>query len=66
MFEHVAAQRIVRVYEEACLVEQRREPRRGGALGSPFLWLLSLAKQKKVACCRATPDEVGFELEDAR
>jgi hypothetical protein len=26
MFEHVAAKRIVRVYEEACLVEQRREP----------------------------------------
>jgi len=41
MFEHVAAQRIVRVYEEAWPVEQRREPRRGGGLGSPFLGLLS-------------------------
>ena len=37
MFEHVAAQRIVRVYEEARPFEQRREPRSGGAPGAPFL-----------------------------
>jgi hypothetical protein len=41
MFEHVTAQRVVRVYEEARLFEQRREPegRRtgGGFFGLPFL-----------------------------
>jgi hypothetical protein len=40
MFEHVDAQRIVRVCEEAWPVEQRREPRRGGGLGIAFFWLL--------------------------
>jgi hypothetical protein len=47
MFEHVAAQRIVRVYEEAWPVEQRREPRRGGGLGSPFLGSLSFGEAKE-------------------
>jgi hypothetical protein len=36
MFEHVAAQRIVRVYEEARPFEQRREPRSGGEPGRAF------------------------------
>jgi hypothetical protein len=37
MFEHVDAQRIVRVCEEAWLAEQRRESRGMAELGSPFL-----------------------------
>ncbi len=46
MFEHVDAQRIVRVYESACLAEQRREPE-GWRIGAAFLCLLSLAAQRK-------------------
>ncbi|OYY47257.1 MAG: hypothetical protein B7Y56_00425 [Gallionellales bacterium 35-53-114] len=47
MFEHVDAQRIVRVCEEAWPDEQRRESRRDGGLGSPFLWLLSFWRSKR-------------------
>jgi len=47
MFEHVDAQRIVRVYEEAWPVEQRRELRSSGAPGSPSFWLLFLRRSKK-------------------
>jgi len=47
MFEHVTAQRVVRVYEEARPFEQRKEPRSGGAPGSPFLWLLSFGEAKE-------------------
>ncbi|OYY45502.1 MAG: hypothetical protein B7Y56_06180 [Gallionellales bacterium 35-53-114] len=47
MFEHVDAQRIVRVYEEAWPGEQRREPRRGGGLGFAFFGLPFLAKQER-------------------
>jgi len=47
MFEHVDAKRIVRVYEEACLVEQRRELRSSGTPGSPSFGLLFLGEAKE-------------------
>ena len=66
MSEHVTAQRVVRVYyEEARMFEQRREPTKWAAhRGRLFFGYFLLAKQKKVACCRATPDGVDFEFED--
>jgi len=55
MFEHV-----VRVYEEACPVEQRREPRRGGGLGSRFLWLLSFGETKESNLLSGNPRRFWF------
>src|SRR5512135_724959 len=60
MFEHVTAQRVVRVYEEARLFEQRREPTQWAAHRGRLLWVTFLAKTRKVTGCRATPG--GFDL----
>ena len=59
MFEHVDAQRIVRVCEEAWLAEQRRESRRDGGTGVAFFLVTFFGEAKKVTSCRATPD--GFD-----
>ena len=55
MFEHVSAQRVVRVYEEARLFEQRREPTKWAAHRGRLLLVTFLGKTRKVTCCRATP-----------
>jgi hypothetical protein len=47
MFEHVAAQRIVRVYEEAWPVEQRRAPEGRQTGGAFFLVTFSWQDKKK-------------------
>ena len=47
LFEHVAAQRIVRVAQPRSLVSDRGNPRRGRQTGAAFLGLLSLAGQRK-------------------
>jgi hypothetical protein len=66
MFEHVTAQRVVRVYEEARLFEQRREPEGAARWGRLFFGYFLLAKQKKAACCRATPGGFEFDLANQR
>ena len=57
----MAAQRIVRVYEEARPFEQRREPaKRAANRGRLLLGYFFLAKQEEVTSCRATPDGFAF------
>jgi len=59
MFEHVAAQRIVRVYEPPGWLDKTKVPRRGGKEGALFFGYFRLCKQKKVTCRRATPGNLG-------
>jgi hypothetical protein len=58
MFEHVAAKRIVRVYEEARLFEQRREPE-GRRTGGGFFGLPFLPRQDNEVAARLTFRLVG-------
>jgi hypothetical protein len=47
MFEHVAAKRIVRVYEPPGWLAKSKEPRRGATAGCSFLWYLSFEQAKE-------------------
>ena len=50
-----------------CLFIPGLPPRSGGKPGSPSFWLFFLlAKQKKVACCRATPGGFVFDVQHER
>ena len=48
MFEHVDAQRIVRVYEEARPFEQRREPTKWAVNRGGVSWITFFGRTKKV------------------
>jgi len=63
LFEHVAAQRIVRVAQPRSFVTERGNPEGAVNRGRLLFGYFFLAKQEKVTCCRATPDGVGFEFE---
>ena len=60
MFEHVAAQRIVRVYEPPGWLDKTKVPRRGGKEGALLFGYLILGKQNKVTSCRAAPGDFEF------
>ena len=60
MFEHVAAQRIVRVAQPRSFVADRGYPAAAANRGRLFFGYLLLAKQKKVTSCRATPGGFVF------
>jgi hypothetical protein len=67
MFEHVAAQRIVRVYEGPGRSSNAGNCEAAAHWGRLFFGYFLLAKQKKVTGCRATPDgfDFGFEFENS-
>ena len=62
LFEHVDAQRIVRVAQPRSLVSDRGNPAGAVSLGRLFFGYFLLATQKKVTCWRATPGEVDFVI----
>ncbi|OHC83210.1 MAG: hypothetical protein A3J87_02780 [Sideroxydans sp. RIFOXYB12_FULL_59_6] len=66
LFEHVAAQRIVRVAQPRSFVTERGNPEGAVNRGRLLFGYFFLAKQEKVICCRATPDDVDFVFEVMR
>ena len=60
LFEHVAAQRIVRVAQPRTFASDRGNREAAANRGRLFFGYFLLAKQKKVTCCRATPG--GFDF----
>jgi hypothetical protein len=56
MFEHVAAQRIVRVPQPPDQSSNARYPA-GAANRGRFFWVTFLGKTRKVTCCQATPGD---------
>ena len=55
LFEHVAAQRIVRVAQPRTFASDRGNREAAANRGRLFFGYFILAKQKKVTCCRAIP-----------
>jgi hypothetical protein len=64
IFEHVAAQRIVRVAQPPDQTSYAGNPA-GAANRGRFLLVTFLGKTRKVTCCRATPGEVFFKQPEA-
>jgi hypothetical protein len=60
MFEHVAAQRIVRVYEEARPFEQRREPAQRAANRGVLSLITFFTRVKKVIGVRGRTPRFCF------